>query len=226
VRTVLDLFCGAGGAATGWHRAGFEVLGVDINPQPHYPFEFVQADALTFPLEGFDVIHASPVCKRWSPVTRTHRNAPPAPDQIDPIRRRLAAAGVPYVIENVPEAPLIKPRILCGSMFDLDVRRHRAFEANWPLPDHHWPCRHRIWAPRFAPGRGDRQKRPGCLSRVVVVAGHGGGFGQHADDWRRAMGIDWMNREELAQAVPPVYTEWIGAQLLAHLDGASWAARR
>jgi DNA (cytosine-5)-methyltransferase 1 len=210
---VLDLCCGAGGAAVGWRRAGFDVVGVDIEPQPRYPFEFHQADALSYPLEGYDAIHASPVCKRWSVVTRTARDAPEHEDQITPLRPRLVAAGVPYVIENVPGAPLVDPIVLCGSMFDLDIRRHRAFETNWPLGDHDWPCRHRIWTARYP---SNRWRRHG-LARVIDVSGHGNA-GQPVAEWRRAMGVDWMTRDELAQAIPPVYTEWIGRRLIAHLQ--------
>jgi DNA (cytosine-5)-methyltransferase 1 len=219
---LLDLFCGAGGVAMGYHRAGFDVVGVDINPQPHYPFEFHQADALTYPLDGFDAIHASPVCKAFSQITRTAPTAVEHPDQITPIRPRLEASGLPYVIENVPGAPLVDPILLCGSMFDLDVQRHRLFETNWGLTDHYWPCRHGIWAPRYHPNRSDRKKRPGALARVISVAGHGNdGPGGRVADWRRAMGIDWMTRDELAQAIPPVYTEWVGAQLLRTLEGVA-----
>lgn len=211
---LLDLFCGAGGAAMGYHRAGFEVVGVDINPQPHYPFEFHQADAMAVPLDGFDAIHASPVCKAFSRITRTARTAPVHPDQITPLRPRLIASGLPYVIENVPGAPLVQPVMLCGSMFDLDVQRHRLFESNWGLRDHHWPCRHAIWTPRFHPNRSAR-KKGGRKARVIVVAGHGNdGPGGRVADWREAMGIEWMTRDELAQAIPPAYTEFIGGQLL------------
>jgi DNA (cytosine-5)-methyltransferase 1 len=225
VARLLDLFCGAGGAAMGYHRAGFEVVGVDIEPQSHYPFEFTQADALAFPLDGFDAIHASPVCKRWSQVTRTSVDPESHPDTLTPIRERfLTEAIVPWVIENVPCAPLIDPIMLCGSMFDLDVQRHRLFETNWGLVDHHWPCRHGIWAPRYAPNRSDRKRNPNALARVTSVAGGGGGgHGQRMDDWKRAMGIDWMPRDRLAQAIPPAYTEFIGGQLLAHLDARSAA---
>lgn len=216
---LLDLFSGAGGCAVGYHRAGFDVVGVDLHPQRNYPFEFHQADALTYPLDGFDAIHASPVCKLWSRVTRTAVDPTVHPDLLTPMRERLAEWGGPYVIENVPEAPLIDPIILCGSMFDLDVKRHRGFEANWGLKNHWWPCRHGIWTPRFHPNRSDRKKNPNAKARVVTVAGHGNdGPGGRVADWRKAMGIDWMTRDELAQAIPPVYTEFIGGQLLAHLE--------
>lgn len=221
---LLDLFCKAGGAARGYADAGFEVIGVDIEPQRHYPYTFVQGDALNppFDLSKFDAIHASPVCKRFSKVTKTRVNPEIHPDQIAPIRALLETSGRPYVIENVPEAPLIDPITLCGSMFDLDVQRHRVFEANWPLAEHHWPCRHKIWAPRFTPARSTG--RPG-RGKVVTVAGRGGwGVGQYAEDWRRAMQIDWMTVDELAQAIPPAYTEFIGRQWINHLTNIGAAA--
>jgi hypothetical protein len=115
---LLDLFCGAGGAAVGYHRAGFDVVGVDINPQPRYPFEFHQADAMTFPLDGFDAIHASPPCQAYSHGTPPDKRSN-HPDLLDATRDRLNAAGLPWVIENVPRAPLRSPVILCGSQFDL-----------------------------------------------------------------------------------------------------------
>jgi DNA (cytosine-5)-methyltransferase 1 len=224
-RRLLDLFCKAGGATRGYQLAGFHVTGVDIEPQPHYiGDDFIQADALTFPLDGFDAVHASPVCKLWSQATRTAVDPSIHPDQIAPTRERLSEWGGAYVIENVPEAPLIDPTLLCGSMFDLDVRRHRNFETNWPLADHYWPCRHGIWGRRFHPARSDR-KQNGALARVITVAGHGNdGAGGRVADWRRAMGIDWMTRDELAQAIPPAYTEFIGRQLMALLDDREPAA--
>lgn len=118
---LLDLFCGAGGAAMGYHRAGFEVTGIDINPQPHYPFKFIQADAMTYPLGGFDCYHASPPCQRYSILTRgLHQDRiENYPDLIAPIRDRLLHTGKPYVIENVEGARklLINPVKLCGTMF-------------------------------------------------------------------------------------------------------------
>ena len=213
---LLDLFCKAGGAAMGYHRAGFEVVGVDLEPQPRYPFEFIRADAFEYPIEGFDAVHASPVCKRFSQITRTARIDPEAhPDQIAPIRERLIASGLPYVIENVEGAPLRSPVRLCGSSFGLDLRRHRLFESNVLLlvP----PCDHGWQTPRFHPNRSDR-KGTGRLASVISVTGHGNdGPGGRVADWRRAMEIPWMTRDELAQAIPPAYTEHLGRQLLAHL---------
>lgn len=196
MKNILDLFCKAGGAGAGYARAGFEVVGVDIEPQPHYPYRFIQADALEFPLDGFDAIHASPPCQRYSTMTKRWARSDEHPDLIAPIRDRLVAAGVPYVIENVPGATLLNPITLCGSMFGLEVRRHRIFESNVA-----------ILAPRC---------NHAAQGRVIGVYGHAGGsskrdgksFGSVAD-WRRAMGIDWMTGDELAEAIPPSYTEFI-----------------
>lgn len=221
---LIDLYCGGGGAAMGYWRAGFDIIGVDLVRQPHYPFPFIQGDALNPPVDlaRAELIHASPVCKRWSPVTRTSTNPDRHPDQIEPTRALLAATGRPYVIENVPQSPLLDPVLLCGSMFDLDVKRHRLFEANWPVPDHHWPCRHGIWGRRYAPNRSDRKRNPKALARVVSVAGGGGGgHGQRMADWRRAMGIDWMPRDRMSQAIPPAYTEHIGRAYLAQIGAAA-----
>src|SRR5713226_9004155 len=138
---LLDLFCGAGGAAAGYARAGFEVVGVDIRPQPRYPFAFHQADALTCSLDGFDAYHASPPCQLYS---RTHRlwKSSVHPDLVDPLRQRLRATGKPYMLENVPGAPLPGSIVLCGTMFGLGVLRHRLFESNVLLflPG---PCAHK-----------------------------------------------------------------------------------
>jgi DNA (cytosine-5)-methyltransferase 1 len=203
---LLDLFCGAGGAAMGYHRAGFDVVGVDIEPQPRYPFEFHQANALTFPLDGFDAIHASPPCQAYSWAARRWDVA--RADLVAPTRNLLRATGLPYVIENVPGAPLISPIRLCGEMFGLEVIRHRLFESTVPMV-----------APAHLRHRGT--VRDGTY---VTVAGHGGdnirGRGSRADK-QRAMGIDWMSDAELNQAIPPDYTEWIGLRLRAILEAAA-----
>jgi DNA (cytosine-5)-methyltransferase 1 len=208
---LLDLFCGAGGAAMGYHRAGFEVVGVDIKPQPRYPFEFHQADAMTFPLDGFDVIHASPPCQAFTALKDMH-NARPHLDLLTPTRERLKGSGLRYVIENVPGAPMHDFITLCGSMFglgsgDAGLRRHRLFELGG----------FNIWQPGC---------RHGFRNRVIGV------YGGHGRDRRRkfntqnftvqerreAMGIDWMTGNELSQAIPPAYTKFIGAQLMAALQ--------
>ena len=129
---ALDLFCCAGGAGMGLHRAGFDVVGVDIYPQPRDPFEFRRADAMTFPLDGFDFIWASPPCQQFCAL-RTREDLSGYPDLIDPIRQRLVATGKPFVIENVPGAPVRKDLILCGNMFGLRSYRHRHFECSFPV---------------------------------------------------------------------------------------------
>ena len=208
---LLDLFCGAGGAAMGYSRAGFEVVGVDINPQPHYPFEFHQGDALAFlddamqygadGLSGFDAIHASPPCQAYSWSAR--RWDVERADLVGPTRDRLQASGLPFVIENVVGAPLHEPAMLCGRMFGLPLIRHRLFETNWQL----WPM----------PGH---PRHVGLVKggKAVTVAGHGGdnvkGMGGRVVK-QAAMGIDWMSDVELNEAIPPAYTEWIGHRLAA-----------
>ena len=202
---LLDLFCGAGGAAMGYHRAGFDVVGVDIEPQPRYPFEFHQADALEWATEhagGFDAIHASPPCqayswsaKRWTEIERS--------DLVAPTRELLSASGVPWVIENVVGAPMVRDHTitLCGTQFGLEVLRHRLFESSVFV---------------FGPGSRCRHRGSVKAGDYVTVAGHGGnnakGRGSRAAK-QRAMGIDWMNDQELNEAIPPAYTEWIGRQL-------------
>jgi len=207
-RRLLDLFCGAGGAAMGYHRAGFEVVGVDIERQPRYPFEFHQADALTFPLEGFDAIHASPPCQKFSITANLARAQGKQASDVDlltPIRPLIEATGLPYVIENVKGAPLRDPVQLCGSTFGLGVRRHRLFESNLLLMGH-GECRHK------------EQGRPVGVYHVMNdEVPQGGKTAQTLEEGQRAMGIDWMTWPELKGAIPPAYTEWIGAQLLAAL---------
>jgi DNA (cytosine-5)-methyltransferase 1 len=217
---LLDLFCGAGGCSVGYHRAGFDVTGVDKLPHPDYPFELIVGDAMAVLadrafLDTFDVIHASPPCPRYSaatPADARHRH----PDLIAPVRAALRAWGGMYVIENVPGAPLDHPVMLCGSAFGLRVRRHRLFES-----------------PAFL-------MSPGCAhGRTVPV----GVYGDHADarphprpgtatsrgvkatsvaDAQDALGIDWMTRwEDLADAIPPAMTEHLGAQILDQLEAAA-----
>ena len=207
----LDLFCGAGGAAMGYHRAGFDVVGVDIKHQPHYPFEFHQADALTYPLDGFDAIHASPPCQKYSRAVLV-KNRDKHPDLIAATRERLT--GRHHVIENVPFAPLIDAIRLCGSAFGLPIHRHRMFESDVFLFSN--GCIHAdpAYPAIYPPAR----NRTNPIRVLSVSAGYqerkqlGPGY---MDMHRAAMGIEWMNRDELTQAIPPAYTEWIGHQLLA-----------
>ena len=205
---LLDTFCKAGGATRGYQQAGFRVIGVDIEPQPNYVGEeFIQADALDVLadrafLSRFTAIHASPVCKRYSAATPM-RYREEHPDQIAPVRERLMAQPAPWVIENVPGAPLRPDLKLCGCMFGLpNLKRERWFETSWRAFDMRQPCNH----------------KPGD---VVSVCGTGGGTGHTRKatvaDWRRSMGIDWMTMGELSQAIPPAYTEHAGRQLLAGL---------
>jgi DNA (cytosine-5)-methyltransferase 1 len=218
---LLDLFCGAGGAAMGYHRAGFDIVGVDIKPQPRYPFEFVQADALTFPPDGFVAIHASPPCQAFTAYQRTGRVGG-YPDLIAPVRELLQTTGLSYVIENVVGSPLHDPVLLCGSMFDppMDVRRHRLFETNWLLHPPAWPCRHKLNARDRFPG-GRSKGRTGSSRGLVRATVEIGAWDIALDVQQQAMGIDWMSLKELSEAIPPAYTEFIGHQLLAHLKAAA-----
>jgi DNA (cytosine-5)-methyltransferase 1 len=209
---LLDLFCGAGGAAVGYHRAGFDVVGVDISPQPNYPYEFWRMDRNgPWGAVMFDAIHASPPCQPFTAYRRKgHHVGDGYPNLIADVRHVLGQTGLPYVIENVPGAPLIAPIQLCGSSFGLDVRRHRPFESNVHISSP--PCDHSWQTPRFPPAT----NRTNLRSTVEVGV------------WRiplavqqRAMGIDWMTLPELSQAIPPAYTQHIGEQLLQHLEAAA-----
>ncbi len=204
---ILDAFCHAGGAAKGYADAGFDVDADDIAPQPNYPYEFIKADALTYPLDGFAALHGSPPCQRFTAYRRKgHGVGESYPDLIEPVRRRFQATGLPYVIENVPSAPLVDPTLLCGSSFGLNVRRHRLFETNFPILAP--PCDHGWQTPRFPPAT----NRTTLRSTVEV-----GVWRIPLEVQREAMGIDWMTVSELSQAVPPAYTRFIGDQLMAHL---------
>lgn len=216
---LLDLFCGAGGAAMGYHRAGFEVVGVDIKPQKHYPFEFHQADALTYPLAGFDVYHASPPCQHFTKYRNCRKDiATRYSELITPTRIALQATGRPYVIENVVGAPLLSPTTLCGSMFGLDVKRHRLFESNAPISG--LACNHSIWKPNRYPGGRSRERghsRICCRGTVEI-----GRWNIPIEIQHRAMGIDWiLDLRMLSEAIPPAYTEFIGKQLLKEMGVSS-----
>lgn len=220
---LLDLYCGAGGASVGYHRAGFRVIGVDRAPQPRYPYAFVQGDALEaltrlleggriagHPLDDFAAVVGSPPCQLFAKgsgkagTRARHTNLIPA------TREAMAATGLPYAIENITEARrhLRDPVALCGAWFGLGVFRHRLFETSFPLaqPPHH-PHTGRIGDGRFQTVAGN----PGGSSRRDATR-----FGDAAA-WSKAMGIDWMSARELAQAIPPRYTVRVGAALYAHL---------
>lgn len=219
---LLDLFCKAGGAAMGYHQAGFEVVGVDIEPQPRYPFPFIQADALKLDegfLSGFHAIHASPPCQRYSDLARRNGNAETHPDLVEPTRQLLHFIGRPYVIENVEGAPLVDPVVLCGTMFPgLRVLRHRLFETDWPLaqpPHGKHPLVYTMDKRKGHYGRLDQE------TAFVQVTGGGNCSKAAAAD---AMGVDWMTKDELNQAIPPAYTRYIGEQLIRHLRSSDRAA--
>lgn len=214
---VLDLFCGAGGAATGYYRAGFtEITGVDVHQMPRYPFRYIHADAIGFLKmfgQQYDLIHASPPCQRYSVATR---NKNKYPDLLAPVRDALKATGKPYIIENVPGAPMENPVMLCGSMFGLKVYRHRLFESNIPLVT---PGHQRHFDNCRGNGKGMSDKG------FITVVGHNAGIcNSRGVTWeyvQQAMGIDWMNRKELSQAIPPAYTEYLGRQVLEILGTMS-----
>lgn len=220
---LLDLFCCEGGAAQGYADAGFEVVGVDIEPQPRYPFEFHQADAIEYLIEHgheFDAIHASPPCQAYS-VTK-HSHSVEHPELIEPTREALVATGKPWVIENVVGAPLRDPLLLCGSMFNLwaededgtplVLRRHRLFESSLFLFGPGTGCQHddRQVAGVYGGGRAQRAKEG-------AKWGARGGYTPSKAVRADLMGMPWATMHGLSQAIPPAYTEWIGRQLRASL---------
>jgi len=219
---LLDLFCGAGGCTKGYQQAGFYVIGVDIAPQSHYcGDEFIQADAMIFPLDGFDVIHASPPCQGYSRslgIARIHGRKE-HPLLIRGIRERLEGSGKPWIIENVAFSDLPDALELCGSMFNLPIRRHRWFASSHLLfaPS---PCCHvkgfynpiggkirgyGVFASKttYKDAQGNTRKREGYYTLAIGQA---------------AMGIDWMSLKELSQAIPPAYTRWVGSQMMEYIQ--------
>ena len=233
IKTLLDLYCGAGGSGMGYSRAGFEVVGVDKDLQPHYPFEFHQSDALEFLAahgSEFDYIHASPPCQAYSAMTkgRWQDKVNNHPQLIEPTRELLLKLGKPFDIENVPGSPLINPIMLCATMFNLitkygsQLRRHRYFETNWQVclvP----PCNHNKGSAIGVYGGGQHPGRRN-IPATIGVYGHAGGSLNRdnllkfcTQDRRDAMDIQWMSGSELSQAIPPAYTEWLGSQIITFL---------
>lgn len=216
---LLDLFCGAGGAGMGYHRSGFEVVGVDINPQPRYPFEFYQGDALDYLRRHgheFDAIHASPPCQSSSALTKGTNKGREYPNLIPATREALARLDVPTIIENVQGSDLRRDLTLCGEMFGLGVIRHRYFETEGfeiDQPDH---VAHRGRVAGYRHGQW-------YDGPYFAVYGDGGGKGSVAQ-WQQAMGIDWTDvRKEIAEAIPPAYTEFIGNSLIQQVIRSSAA---
>lgn len=235
---LLDLFACAGGAGTGYERAGFDVYAVDIDPQPNNPHPFHQDDALScldrmihangmaafrardghvemLGLADFDAIHASPPCQGYTALAAVHGNE--WPKLVEPVRDLLEQTGLPYIIENVQGSPVRRDLTLCGEMFGLAVIRHRYFElGRWTgTAPQHKPHRGRVAGMRH----GEWFEGP-----YFAVYGNGGGKGTVAQ-WQQAMGIDWTDdRREIAEAIPPAYTEHIGRQLIAHLNTEERAA--
>lgn len=207
---VLDIFCGAGGASTGYHMVGFDVEGVDIKHGKRYPFTYHRLEFHSLGVEmlkGYDFIHASPPCQTFS-ITKNLRNAQgKSTDKVDllaPTRELLQASGVPYIIENVPGAPLINPVLICGSAFGLKVRRHRLFESNLLLKG--TTCNHKA------------QGRPvGIYGSMKDEIPNGGRTAHSMQEANEAMGIDWMIWSELVEAIPPHYTKYLGKQVMERL---------
>jgi DNA (cytosine-5)-methyltransferase 1 len=228
-RRLLDLFCGAGGASAGYHRAGFEVVGVDNEPHPDYPFEMIVADATTFPLDGFDAYAGSPPCHDHSSLRHGQAAEHGTAWMLAHTIARFRATGRPWVVENVDSADLAGELriVLCGSQFGLgtvcrdgvyrQLRRHRQFASNVLLlqPGR---CRHK-GEPIGVYGNGG----PGRRDRAGIRAdtGRRAGYQGYRDECPAAMGIDWMKHHDLAQAIPPAYTEYIGHQLLEAMEAAA-----
>jgi DNA (cytosine-5)-methyltransferase 1 len=198
---ALDLFCGAGGAARGLQEAGYHVTGVDVKAQPRYCGDrFIQADAMAIDWTGYDLIWASPPCQAYSDMSVVTGKT--YPDLIGVVRERLVAAGAPYIIENVEGAPLRNPLMLCGTMFGLLITRHRLFETNPPIYFPPATCAHQ--RPVVKHGR-----RPDRDRHYAAATGHFSDVGFV----KQAMGIDWMTRDELSQAIPPAYSRFLAMQL-------------
>lgn len=211
---LLDLFCGAGGAAMGYHRAGWEVVGVDIEPQPHYPFKFWQGNALDWEYFGsFDAVHASPPCQEFTVYRNARPGAEPRwPNLIPQTRELLQRSGLPWVMENVPGAPMVNPIRLCGTSFGIPVRRHRLFESSFSMMS--VPCDHARFTERRFPGSSNRPN-----GRTVCNVGE---YRVPLAVQKECMEVDWdVTLHELSEAIPPCYTEHIGKQLIEALAVAA-----
>ena len=236
---IVDAYCCAGGAGTGYDRAGFEVVGIDKEPQPNYPFEFIQADALGLLsdrgfLAQFDAVHASPPCQAFTTMSAMP-NAGEHHDLLTPTRALLEKAGLPYVIENVPGSPIdVRPPdlfgysgaiMLCGSMFklhtdELELQRHRWFEGSIPLVQPACRHSHRRTIGFYGDHARIRARVNGHRDRGLDIVGDS----KKLPLVKALMDIDWMTWDEAREAIPPAYTEYIGTQLLDHLSAERGAA--
>lgn len=222
-KKLLDLYCGAGGASMGYHHAGFEVTGVDAIAQPNYPFEFIHSNVFDLSYgfyDEFDFIHASPPCQGYLSLNRKdHNNKYPL--LIGPTRTLLFESGKPFVIENVLVNPLNHPLMLCGTMFDLGVIRHRYFETNYePAPYAPKVCHHvgkayegaycSVYSGGYRSGQwGNKERRKNLKIKPPETI----------EQWKEAMDIDWMKtRRELIESIPPAYTEWVGKLIFNKLS--------
>lgn len=217
---ILDLYCGAGGASVGYWLADFNVVGVDIAPQPRYPFTFFQSDALyylrRYGFGGFAAVHASPPCQAHSDLQKQSKLI--YPDFIGPTRAALSASGLPYVIENVEGAPLLAPMKICGANVPgLRVIRHRLFESNVPLIG--VPCPRSRHPLVFTYDK--RKPHHATLNQDTAYVQVTGGGNCSVKNAREAMGICWMTKRELNEAIPPAYTKHIGAQLINWINAGS-----
>jgi DNA (cytosine-5)-methyltransferase 1 len=219
---LLDLFCGAGGCSVGYHRAGFDVVGVDITLHPDYPLELIVADAMDVLadmdfLAGFDAIHASPPCPHYSVATIATGTKANHPDLVPPVRELLRRSGLPYVIENVVGAPLVDPVLICGRALGLDISRHRIFETNTAVLSAGCACDGRPGVSIYGHSGEDRRRvdriRPNGRPQYAHVT---------KADAVALMGVEWMtNRDDISDAIPPAYTEFIGSQLIDQLEVAA-----
>jgi len=214
---LLDLFCGGGGASMGYHEAGYEVTGVDLRAQPDYPFTFIQADAMAILadldfLNQFDVIHASPPCQvftRARHLMKAQGNSTDKPDLVEAVRAALIAWGGTYVIENVPDAPM-NGITLCGSSFNLKVRRHRIFESNVAIPELVHYHKEQGKPVGVYGAMGDQLQGEDKVTGKYV---YGGTVAKTLLEAQDAMGIDWLKWQQLKESIPPAYTKYIGEKL-------------
>jgi len=216
---ILDLFCGAGGCSMGYKLAGLEPSGVDINEQTQYPFHFVRGNALELVCEmssRFDAIHASPPCQCFTKYRNCRKDISSRyEDLITATRECLVASGKPWIMENVVGSPLLAPVTLCGSMFGLDVRRHRLFESSFPIRAK--KCDHSVWQPnRFPGGRSRERGHARVLCRGTIEVGR---WNIPLSIQQAGMGINWItDLRMLSEAIPPAFTKYIGEELIAFLN--------